>query len=300
MEANSTHAPEQVAVVTRLDPQALIAAAVSGGSSIETLERLVTLAKDVQAHEAKAAWHRAMAEFQRQCPPIRKTRTARITTRTGGGYQYSYAPLGEIMDKIAPVMGPLGLSVSYRVSHEPEAIVAVARVSHELGHYEESGPVRMPVAKYDGTGANQAQLVGIASTYAKRYALLAIIGLSPEDDPDARGNEPPPMAEPQRRSAAPAPEYTDPPKDDAGIWRGRIIKLSAKTGKKRDGNPWTLWTAECEGGSAFGTFSADMAEAINEFITSGAVAEIRYETTSKGNRNIVSLGQPSPELPLEG
>jgi hypothetical protein len=150
-------------------------------------------------------------------------------------------------------------------------------------------------------GANPAQLVGIATTYAKRTAVLAITGIAPEDDPDAHGTEAPTVQEPQRRStAAPAPEYAPPPESAAGIWTGRIIKINAKAGKKKNGDNWTLWTAECEGGASFGTFSASVAEAITGFITAGKVAEIQYETTVKGNRNIVALGEPSPELPLDG
>ena len=41
-------------------------------------------------------------------------------------------------------------------------------------------------------GANPAQRVGIAATYAKRYSLLGIIGMAPEDDDDAEGGAPPP------------------------------------------------------------------------------------------------------------
>ncbi len=37
----------------------------------------------------------------------------------------------------------------------------------------------------DRSGANPAQRVGIAATYAKRYSLLGILGIAPEDDDDA-------------------------------------------------------------------------------------------------------------------
>ena len=174
----------------RLDPQALIVKAIEAGAGIDTMERLVALAKDVREVQAREAWYSAMAEFQRTCPPIKKTATANITTRTGPGYSYHYAPLDEIMGVIQPEMGPLGLSVSWRSRFEPGQVIVSCRVSHTLGHHEESGDIAMPVVQGDGaSGANPAQRVGIAATYAKRYSLLGIIGMAPEDDDDAQSQQ---------------------------------------------------------------------------------------------------------------
>ena len=179
------------AQLARLDPQSLIAQAITAGAGIDTMERLVALAKDVREVQAREAWYAAMAEFQRSCPSIKKTAKAKIQTRGGGAYEYKYAPLDEIMAVIQPVMGPLGLSVSWRSTVEKEAVVVSCRVSHTLGHHEESGGISMPVGQGDG-GANPAQRVGIAATYAKRYSLLGIIGMAPEDDDDAASAHPTP------------------------------------------------------------------------------------------------------------
>jgi hypothetical protein len=170
----------------RLDPSELIAKAIDAGAGIETMERLVALAKDMRAQLARDAWHEAMAQFQAACPSIRRTKRASIRMRAGGSYSYSYAPLDEILGVIQPVMGPLGLSVSWRQRMEEHRVVVSCRISHTLGHYEESGEIAMPIIATDPeTGANPAQRVGIATTYAKRYSLLGIVGMAPEDDPDA-------------------------------------------------------------------------------------------------------------------
>jgi hypothetical protein len=68
-------------------------------------------------------------------------------------------------------------------------VVAECRVSHRDGHIETSGEIAMPIEPGDGRGASPPQRVGIALTYAKRYALLGILGLAPEDDDDA-GTDP--------------------------------------------------------------------------------------------------------------
>jgi len=283
--------------LARLDPQALIQTAVESGAGIETLERLVALARDVRAQQASEAWHHAMAEFQRTCQPIVKTRTAQIASkRTGSRYSYSYAPLGEIMQKILPVMGPLGLSVSFRVRHEAQQVIAVARVSHEMGHHEESGEVAMPVTQDDGTGANPAQRVGIASTYAKRYALLAIIGLTAEDDTDAHGagdgssrEDHRAIQEPRRRSEAPPADARPAGDGDPGnVWQGVLRTVDVKEGQSQRG-PWKLWTFTGTDGERFGTFSDTDADIADAFKKAGSTVEITFETTAKGNRNIVSI-----------
>ena len=163
-----------------MNPQALLAAAIDKGASVETLERLVALAKDMRAVAAREAFNEAIAEFQRRCPPIKKNKTAAINDR----FTYRYADLGEILPTISPLMGELGLSVSWRSTGKPNVVVANCRISHKLGHSEDSGDFEIPY-RVDGR-MNPAQAVGSAITYAKRYALTAVLGISPEDDDDAQ------------------------------------------------------------------------------------------------------------------
>ena len=176
---------QQPLMLARLDAQALISQALSVGANVETLERLVALAKDMRAELAREAWYAAMVEFQRTCPAVKKTSSAKIMTRGGGAYGYWFAPLDAIMSTILPVMGRLGLSVAWRSRIEANQVAVECVVSHTLGHQEGSGEIVMPVMPGD-TGANPAQRVGISLTYAKRYALLGVTGLAPEDDDDAR------------------------------------------------------------------------------------------------------------------
>ena len=89
-------AVKTVALV-KLEPQDLLRLAVENKADISTLERLVALAKDVRAEQAKEAWHDAMTAFQQACPAIKKGTKAKIVTRAGASYEYSYAPLDDIM-----------------------------------------------------------------------------------------------------------------------------------------------------------------------------------------------------------
>lgn len=198
----------QTQPVVRMDPQALLAAAVDKGAGVDTLERLVALAKDVRAEQARSAWYEAMSEFQRRCPTINKTSKANIPT-SKGFYSYKYAPLDEIMATIRPLLGDLGLSVFW--SSPPQApagyVVTSCRVAHVLGHVEESGQVSLPIPdSQDRSGGNPLQRIGSALSYARRYSLMSIMGISPEDDDDAQSAAAPKM--PSKPEPPPAPVKT--------------------------------------------------------------------------------------------
>src|SRR5262245_31906112 len=81
--------------LVRLDPQALLTLALQQSAGIDTIERLVALAKDVRAMAAREAFHKALADFQRECPPILKSKTATIRTARAT-YSYTFAPLPDI------------------------------------------------------------------------------------------------------------------------------------------------------------------------------------------------------------
>jgi len=276
-------------LVRRLDPQALIQQAISSNAGIETLERLFALAKDVRAEQAREAWNVAISEFQRTCPKIIKDESAKIATKSGGGYTYNYAALDGIMNVILPKMGPLGLSVSWRNRIEAGKVIANCRVSHDLGHFEESGEVAMPVDEASSFGASPPQRVGIAMTYAKRYSLLSIIGLAPEDDPDAQatgGEGGKTVSMPQRRSQqAPTPE---PERQHGGnLWTGQVLTVGQRVGKKADGTPWTLYTVKTKDGQEFITFSDSHADFAREAGSSSVLIE--WEPGQKGGQKILHI-----------
>lgn len=281
----------------RLDPQALIQTALASNAGIETLERLAALAKDVRATQAREAWFQAIAEFQRTCPTIRKIAGATIRTQTGGSYSYRYAPLDHILSVILPVMGPLGMSVSWRTTFEKDRACANCIVSHDLGHSEESGPVAIPITGY-ARASNPAQSAAAALTYAKRYSLLAIIGMAPEDDVDANTDavvDLPQQREPDDRRAVddpPAQSSVDttptPPPDDGAIvtWRGKILDVTSKKtskGTTRYGIKGTIDGGGPDDVVWFNTFSDTEADKARSFV--GQVAIIDF-VWNKGFRNV--------------
>ena len=294
VEVQQPTAKEMALARFTVEPQALIKQAIESGSGVEVLERLVALAQTVQADMARRAWYDAMAEFQRTCPPVIKNAKADV----GGKFTFTYATLDEIMSIISPVLGPLGLSVSYRMTHEPQRVLATCRISHEMGHYEESGAIPIPIEQ-GSMGATAAQRVGIAASYAKRYSLLAITGIAPAKEEEGGGG---PHIEPPRRSSAPAQQ--PPPAASAApaqphIWVGPVTMDSkTKTGKTQQGKPWTLYTIIGSDGSKFGTFDHSIADFAR---TAGdEPVRITWEPTEKGSLKIVSIDFANREPGDEG
>lgn len=86
---------------------------------------------------------------------------------------------------------------------------------------------------------------------------------------------------------APAPRKPSPPKDV--LYQGKVKAIETSSGKKKNGQPWTLWTVIMEDGERFGTFSESMAKIARDFQESGDSLGITWETTAKGNKNIVEI-----------
>lgn len=277
-QTEERHESSALAKVERitLDPQALIQTALDKNAPVETLERLFELAKNVQAERGRQAWYGAMAEFQRTCPSVLKTKIA-----DAGRYKFTYAPLSEIMDKIAPVMGPLGLSVSYRVKHDGQRVIAVCRISHEMGHHEESGEVPVPIDTVTA-GPSAAQRIGIASSYAKRYALLAITGIAPQDEEEQPGKDKTGVSMPRRASDP------EPPVEASVVneWVGKILKVDTRTGKT-NGNPWTLYVLTTSDAQEFSTF--DKAHADFAVASIGSLVRVSWEKTKKGGMKVLTI-----------
>jgi|SRR5262245_7905373 len=207
--------------LSRLDPQALITAAIEKGSDVETLERLVALAKDVREHLAREKWFAAMAAFQAECPDVLKTRIGQ--TRS---YSYAYASLDDILDVVQPVMGRHGLSTRWQTRSDGTTVAANCLIAHELGHVVESGEVVIPVERSDdGRGATPAQRVAIAMQYAKRLSFKNVSGVEPDSvDTDGSSSN---IRDQHRDVGAPAPD-SDAPLDEGAIRKFWAIARGAK------------------------------------------------------------------------
>lgn len=93
-------------------------------------------------------------------------------------FRSKYATLENVMNTARPVLNAQGLSWTQAPGPIVDGRLTITtRVMHVSGEWMQS-TFHMPVAKLDPQG------VGSATTYACRYALMAILGLPPVEDDD--------------------------------------------------------------------------------------------------------------------
>ena len=106
---------------------------------------------------------------------LARDKTAKVPMKTGGSYTYKYTDLGSVLGYVRPVLAKHDLAVMQPVTSENRAVSVQTIILHKSGQCREFPPLVMPAG---GT----PQEVGSAITYARRYSLLAALGLATEDD----------------------------------------------------------------------------------------------------------------------
>lgn len=137
------------------------------------------------AVKAPASLAEALAALQAQMPVVAKHGKADVTSQRGASYSYAYAPGEDITPKVYPLMSALGLSFTAMptTTDDGERFVLDYQLLHVSGEAK-SGLYPLPDPARLGP-----QDLGKAITYARRYALCALIGLFPGgDDTDATSN----------------------------------------------------------------------------------------------------------------
>lgn len=102
------------------------------------------------------------------------------------GERAKYANLGQILNIIRPVFSSHGLSVVQFPCESKDDYVGVETVlMHESGEYisnHYSMPIHRIITKDGRDVTNSAQASGSIITYARRYALAAVAGITQEDN----------------------------------------------------------------------------------------------------------------------
>lgn len=96
--------------------------------------------------------------------------------KTNPAFRSKYADLASVWEACREALTKHGLSVvQATATSERQEVVVVTRLMHLSGEWMES-TLALPVIK------NDAQGFGSALTYARRYALAAMVGVAPEED----------------------------------------------------------------------------------------------------------------------
>jgi hypothetical protein len=174
------------------------------------------------------AWVAALGELD----DITRSRTA-----DAGTYAYKYADLADATSQARAVLAKHDLAVFQVPTIDGTDIAVRTTVMHTSGAHLVFDPFRLPAGK-------SAQQAGSAATYARRYALMAQLGLATEDNDgaDAAHRAPPP---PPPLSTANVTRFVTAC-EEAGLdaaARGDVVE-AATGGRTRD--PGEAWVTEVD------------------------------------------------------
>lgn len=160
----------------------MLQVAVQTGN-IELVERMMALHERQMAHDARAAYVAAMAEFKKDPPRIYKSKAVGFESKDGKHQvDYKHATLGGVVQAAMTGLAKVGISHAWSTKHLEGGRVAVTcTLTHCLGHSES---VTLEADKDQSGKKNNIQALGSAITYLQRYTLLAITGLATEDQDD--------------------------------------------------------------------------------------------------------------------
>ncbi len=178
-------------------------------------------------------------------------------------FKSSYADLASVWDAIRAPLSDNELAVVQRITTRrgDDGVYITSTLMHSSGE-KMWDTCRMPVAQMTAHG------IGAATTYGRRYSLMGLVGIAPDDDDDGNRDSLPFQGPPQQgkkenrpvsnRQAAPKPETkkVEPMKPaesgsaatDESALKVRKLRLWAsfnKAGGKKD--DWAPWLAQCLG-----------------------------------------------------
>lgn len=114
-------------------------------------------------------------------------------------FRSKYADLGNVMDACLPALNEAGIAVVQPTGEDEHGRYVETRLIH--GESGESLSCRVPLI----VSKNDMQGYGSAVTYARRYGLMAMAGIAPEDDDGHAASKAPPKQE-QRQQKPQEPD----------------------------------------------------------------------------------------------
>ena len=120
-----------------------------------------------------------------------------LKQNTNPAFRSKYADLGSVMDACLPALNKHGIAVVQPTIDDAEGRYVETVLLHESG---ETLRCRVPLI----VQKNDMQGYGSAVTYARRYGLMCMAGIAPEDDDGNAAAQAAPKREDAPRSPSPA------------------------------------------------------------------------------------------------
>lgn len=165
---------------------------------------------------AKPGLADALAAFQLELPKIGKDKQA-----DAGKFGYKYADLASVSAAVLPLLGKHGLSFSAKPTLDDGGRFVLAYTLRHVSGESDSGIYPLPAAN------TAAQQLGSAITYARRYCLLAVTGVMPEDEDDDGAQAPAASMRPVERH-----ESSWDPEEQQALRDGYEAEIAAATAEQ--------------------------------------------------------------------
>lgn len=128
----------------------------------------------MQTSESITDLSAAMAAAQGEMKPA-------VKDATNPHFKSKYADLSSVFEAIRTPFAKHGLSVWQELGNAQGGVTVLTRVVHKSGQWVEFGPLFVPAMKQDAQG------LGSAATYARRYGLASALGVCADEDDDGNG-----------------------------------------------------------------------------------------------------------------
>jgi hypothetical protein len=107
-----------------------------------------------------------------------------LKTSTNPHFRSKYADLSNCIEAVIGALNDNGIGLMQRTYESKDGVMVETIFIHESGETLECGVLHVPASKQDPQG------YGSALTYARRYSLMAVCGIAPEDDDGNAASKP--------------------------------------------------------------------------------------------------------------
>lgn len=152
-------------------------------------------------------------------------------------FKNRYADLAEVLNTVRPVFAKHGLSIVQFPSYEAPMAHVETVLMHSSGQFM-SNVCSAPVSKADAQG------VGSAITYLRRYSLAAVCGIAQEDD-DANGATGAGGNKQSQQQPSKQPEPTKQQKIDPSVYADILADIEAAADVKSLEKAYNSAVAQC-------------------------------------------------------
>ena len=184
---------------------------------------------DMTPHDASTATPTGHSGIYRALAAAQTAMGKAVKETTNNAFRTKYADLGSVMDACLPALNSNGIAV-----YQPPCVIGETHyvktiLAHESGETLECS---IPLI----IGKNDMQGYGSAVTYARRYGLMAMAGIAPEDDDGNAAAKAAPVAQrqltPPPKPQGPAPANVTAPNTAQGrdpkVVQAALLKIISK------------------------------------------------------------------------